>query len=441
MKILSFIAENFKKIRIVEINPKGRMVQVTGKNGQGKTSVLDAIWAALEGAKAIPMKPVRKGAERARIKLDLGEFIATRTILPNGKHELKLENAKGVPVTSPQKVLDELLGALTFDPLEFVTMDSKKQIETLRSVAKIELDIDALNAATQKDYEERRNVKRDADRLRTEMQAVIVQDGLPKEKVDEKAILSDLRDAGIANAKAQEQFLAKQRLWNKVQAEATLLKDNERYIENGLQKIAKLEKELAAERESVANFEGDREQLANRFNDLTEEHSKAPDGTVIDVAELTAELQRAQLVNREIDKQARRQDLEFKLREKEHQADVFTRAMEAREEQKRNAMQAAAMPVAGLAFDEDQVTLNGIPLDQLGEAEQIRVSTAIAMAANPELRILRILHGEALDDDSLKIIADMAEEHDFQIWIAKVDSSGKVGIVMEDGMIKAEAAE
>jgi hypothetical protein len=33
----------------------------------------------------------------------------------------------------------------------------------------------------------------------------------------------------------------------------------------------------------------------------------------------------------------------------------------------------------------------------------------------------------------------MAEEHDFQIWMARVDSSGKVGIIMEDGSVKAHA--
>ena len=96
------------------------------------------------------------------------------------------------------------------------------------------------------------------------------------------------------------------------------------------------------------------------------------------------------------------------------------------------------MPIEGLSFDDSTVTFKGIPIDQLGEAEAIRISTAIAMAANPKLRVIRILHGEALDEDSLAIIAKMAEENDFQVWMAKVDSTGKVGIVMEDGMVKEE---
>jgi hypothetical protein len=96
------------------------------------------------------------------------------------------------------------------------------------------------------------------------------------------------------------------------------------------------------------------------------------------------------------------------------------------------------MPVDGLAFDENHVLFNGIPIEQLGGAEQIRVSTAVAMALNPKLKVIRIMHGEELDDDNLAILAMIAEQNGYQIWMARVDASGKVGIVMEDGEVKAE---
>jgi hypothetical protein len=35
----------------------------------------------------------------------------------------------------------------------------------------------------------------------------------------------------------------------------------------------------------------------------------------------------------------------------------------------------------------------------------------------------------------------MAEEKDFYVWMAKVDSTGKVGIYLEDGMIKENNEE
>jgi hypothetical protein len=46
-------------------------------------------------------------------------------------------------------------------------------------------------------------------------------------------------------------------------------------------------------------------------------------------------------------------------------------------------------------------------------------------------------HGEALDDESMAALAEMAEEMDFYVWMAKVDSSGQMGIYLEDGEIKA----
>jgi hypothetical protein len=83
------------------------------------------------------------------------------------------------------------------------------------------------------------------------------------------------------------------------------------------------------------------------------------------------------------------------------------------------------------------VLYNGLPLENLGEGEQIRISLEIGMAANPNLKFMCIRHGEALDDKGLKLVAELAEKYDCDVWITKVDSSGKVGIVLEDGEVKA----
>ena len=41
-----------------------------------------------------------------------------------------------------------------------------------------------------------------------------------------------------------------------------------------------------------------------------------------------------------------------------------------------------------------------------------------------------------MDDESVAIVAGWAAEHDFQVWMERVDSSGQVGIVMEAGLVK-----
>jgi hypothetical protein len=59
------------------------------------------------------------------------------------------------------------------------------------------------------------------------------------------------------------------------------------------------------------------------------------------------------------------------------------------------------------------------------------------MAANPVLRVLFVRHGEALDEKGIKTMYEIADANKFQVVMARVETSGKVGIVMEEGRIKA----
>ena len=114
MKIISLEVEAFKRLKAVSITPTGNIVEVTGNNENGKSSVLDSIWAALGGKDAVPAKPIHTGAEEAVIRLDLGELKVTRRFkLKDGAPfttDLVVESAEGARVTGPQGILDALVG-------------------------------------------------------------------------------------------------------------------------------------------------------------------------------------------------------------------------------------------------------------------------------------------------------------------------------------------
>ncbi len=97
MKIVQLQAENVKRLKAVEISPEGHIVEITGRNGQGKSSVLDAIWWALAAPEPRPTAPApedmtltpaeaaellpRAGAVHvmvgsARARLDRGDLVA-----------------------------------------------------------------------------------------------------------------------------------------------------------------------------------------------------------------------------------------------------------------------------------------------------------------------------------------------------------------------------
>lgn len=54
-----------------------------------------------------------------------------------------------------------------------------------------------------------------------------------------------------------------------------------------------------------------------------------------------------------------------------------------------------------------------------------------------KLRVIRIKEGSLLDPDNLALIAAMAKERDYQVWIERCDVSGKIGVVIEDGAVVA----
>src|ERR1700721_2108852 len=110
IKIAKLLIENYKRIKVISITPEGNVIRISGPNGSGKTSCLDAIDNAIRGKCAQPTEPVRKGAKKAitQIELDNGWTIK-RTFTEGGGGNLTVEG-DGARYNSPQQVLDRLYG-------------------------------------------------------------------------------------------------------------------------------------------------------------------------------------------------------------------------------------------------------------------------------------------------------------------------------------------
>ena len=89
MKIVRLEAENVKRLVAVEIAPDGSLVVIGGKNGAGKSSTLDSIAMALGGKDLVPEKPLRDGAEKGHVEVDLGDLIVRRTFTAAGGGSLE----------------------------------------------------------------------------------------------------------------------------------------------------------------------------------------------------------------------------------------------------------------------------------------------------------------------------------------------------------------
>ena len=197
-RIVQLQAENVKKIRVVEITPQGSLVVIGGDNAEGKSSVLDSIAMAIGGKDEAPAQPVRRGAKKARIVLDLGDIIVQRTFTAAGGTGLKVTNKDGASYASPQAILDSLTTRVTFDPLAFLLQKPPQQAATIRALSGV--DFAPLDAERKKAFDERTNVSRDADSARARLAKLPNYPDAPDEPVTSGAVLKDLNAAMARNA-------------------------------------------------------------------------------------------------------------------------------------------------------------------------------------------------------------------------------------------------
>jgi hypothetical protein len=430
MKIISFQAENYKKLRAIEITPDGNLVQITGRNGQGKSSTLDAIWSALGGAGAVPKKPIRNGEKTARVRLDLGDIkvLRTFTATEDGEFTTKLtvESAEGASYPSPQRLLDSLMGSLSFDPLAFSRMDAKEQFDALRKFVP-DIDFDAIDRAQLGDYQRRTDVNRRLKDAKASADNIKAADNSPVDVIDESALVAKLKEAGDHNTDITTRRANRKTMADQIVTRQTGCDDIR-------SQIIDLEEQIKAKTEllekTLASIEASRQKLAD-----------APElPALIDTAAVAAELNTARANNqRHAEWSAdnkKRTELRALAKQLETESTALTASMDKRLKDKQAAISAAQLPISGISFGEGAVLLNGVPFDQGSDAEKLRASVEMAMAANPKLRVIRIRDGSLLDEDGLKLVAEMADARDCQVWLERVDGSGKVGIVLENGAIK-----
>lgn len=431
MHVVSLMAENFLCLKAIEIKPKGRLVRLTGKNAQGKTSALTAIAVALEGADAEPAVSVRKGTTQSRIRLDLGDVIVTKTIRANGDgdevSDVRVESAEGARFPRPQAMLDALRGEEAVDPLAFLRMKPKDQFNKLRVFVE-GFDFDE-NEKQRKDvYDRRTEVNRFAREAKAAASMIVVPSDTPEEPVDQAALEQELQRAGEHNTQIE------QRKARREQAR-TEIKAKREQVVSIAEQIAELEDQIRGLRERSA-------MIAKAADKLEEDLANAPLlPDPIDTAEILSRMSKARQVNANVDKLHSRRKHESLATQYEKQAEELTDQIAALMQAKQDAIAKAHLPVDGIGFGDGEVLLNGLPFDQASMAEKLRTSIAIAMAMKPKLRVIWIQDASLFDDDSIAIIEEMAEKHDYQIWLEMVDSSGKIGFRFEQGQITAVDGE
>jgi DNA repair exonuclease SbcCD ATPase subunit len=414
MKIVSLSIRNFKKITAVEISPDGNIITISGRNGAGKSSILDAIFTTLRGASGAVERPIRAGTSKGKVEIDIGEYIITKSFSTRGGSKLEISRADGSPVAKPQTVLDSLMRPISFDPSDFLGMKPKDQRETLIKMIDLKPDwkqldfkidesippLDALDSARASAFASRTDVNRDIKRL--------------------AGVIDTERDS-LPNGAADLRRLSIRELTEKYEDVSRAYRDRD----SAEMQRQQAEKMVKVSEDEIERHTREIERLRAKIAELQKSISELPvvdPARLVDLNAIRKQIADAESVNRIIDKIEN-----IKSTEKEHaaltdQAERLSFRIEGIDHFKAHLLASSSMPIPGLGIDSDCLLYNTIPLSQASHAERLRVSVLLGMASNPELRVMRISDGEKFDDEAWAILRDMAAQNDYQLWIEKMEN-------------------
>lgn len=360
---------------IKEQNLDGRSIEITGSNGQGKTSILDAIRYALTNSSERDYI-VKKGESEGEILIetDTGLSINRKKRTQSSDYKSIKQNEK--EINSPESFLKEIFTPMQLNPVEFTQMSKQEQNRIILDLIEFDWDLnwikekfgeipsgvdysqnilEVLNEIQSEDgeyYKARQDINRDIRNNRAFISDIA--DGLPEkydaekwEKFNLTEKLKELMTIKEQNARINEakQFIANYD--NKVkgyEAERQIaISAEEKNIsierENLQKEIARLEEQIKGDKEKLNNLDNtleDRKKIANleyekKIAALDESIGRAKEfaqKTPVDITEMQAECDLAEKMKSYINEYKRMKEYGKQIEELNIQSQEYTRKIE-----------------------------------------------------------------------------------------------------------------
>ncbi len=419
MKIKQFSLENVKKVKVVEVTPaQNGLTVIGGKNGQGKTSVLDAIAWALGGENYRPSSPNREGSvlpPKLHVVLDNG-IVVERT----GKNSsLTVTDSTGK--RAGQRLLDEFVEKLALDLPKFMAQNSKDKARTLLRIIGMEDEVKRLDDQEQQLYNRRHALGQIADQKRKYAQEMQSFPGVPESPVSAGELIERQQAILLRNAENQKK------------------RDNVQFL---VQQHSILVQRIESLSAQIAALIGQKKEAEESFRQLQQdlETAKLDASTLQDesTAELEESIRQVDEINRKVranlDKEKAVEDADAMTRD----YDAMTAQIEAVRDERTKLLQDAHMPLPDLTVEQGELLYKGKAWDCMSSSEQLRVSVAIVRAINPKCNFVLIDKTEAMDVDTMREFGEWLEKEGLQAICTRVGTDGACQIIIEDGTVVEE---
>lgn len=405
---------NIKVIEHLRIET-GVLTVISGENGSGKSSILDAISTIFEGGHDPAL--IRHEADKGEVVLELNDATTIRKVITAKGYTLTVKTKDGGIVKAPAKYVERLAAGFALDPIAFVTAKKAERVKFLLEAMPIEftaeetrkilgeaapvtaINLQRLGEIRDGLFEGRREV----NVIVRDMEGSIkdARKNLPPEpEGDPQAKVSELTET-IAKLR-EEMASAKADL----DAQSERLKSEKRTECEA--KILELQRALAYDVQDI-----------NKEARKVYEQGTADAHTSLETAtsELATAKAAAETQHWAKGARANLKQMETRCREKFIRSNDLTQKLTAVDKLK--ASKLANLPIPGIDIQDGDVAVENVPWEHVNSSEQWLVAIQVGSLKTGELGLMVCDNAEGLDPKRWEEFTEAITASGLQVAVAR----------------------
>ncbi|MGN0616481.1 hypothetical protein [Ruminococcus flavefaciens] len=460
---------------ITETELDGRSVELTGANGVGKTSVIDALRYALTN-KSDRDIIVRQGEKEGEILIETDTGLSIDRKKRTEQADYKSVKENGKEVMAPENFLRQLFTPLQLDPVAFTLMDAKSKNRAILDLIEFDWDLNYINekfgeipswvnyeqnilevlsdmqSENGQWFKERQNVNRDMRNKQAFIEDIAKD--IPANYQAEKwetydigAAYKKLEQMKEHNSRIERAKLFRSNYDSKLRkleadkmieisaAEKAIATERETLIAD----IERMKAQIKASEDKLAGLSGtleDKKELAeSHYNEaktkLDADMSIADDyinKEPYDCTELQAEVNTAEDMKRHLNEYSRMKTMQAELEELKAQSDEYTRKIELARTLPGVILETAKIPIEGFTVQNGIPLINGLPVANLSEGEQLSLCVDVAISKPNGLQVILIDGTEKLSSENREKLYSKCHEKGIQFIATRTTDAAEMEV-------------
>ena len=460
---------------ITETELDGRSVELTGGNGVGKTSVIDALRYALTN-KSDRNIIVRQGEKEGEILIETDTGLSIDRKKRTEQSDYKSVKENGREIMGPENFLRQLFTPLQLDPVAFTLMDEKSKNRAILDLIEFDWDLNYIRekfgevpawvnyeqnilevlsdmqSENGEWFKERQNVNRD---IRNKQ--AFIEDIAKDIPENYQADKWESYDLGAAYKKLEQMKEANSRIERAKLFRSSYDSKLRKLEADKMIEVTSAEKAIAAERETLlsdiermkAQIKANEDKLAGLSGTLEDKKALAEtrfesaktkldadmsvadeymDKQPVDCTELQQEVSIAEDMKRHLNEYQRMKAMQTELEQLKAKSDEYTRKIELARTLPGTILETAKLPIEGLTVEDGIPLIHGLPVANLSEGEQLSLCVDVAISKPNGLQIILIDGTEKLSSENREKLYSKCHEKGIQFIATRTTDSAEMEV-------------